>query len=106
MKLNLHPIPSSLFLYDCTTRHFTAEVSELSCRGHNFMWNLYDDAVDRGFIMESTRTGNKVTYYLARVVGGGEDTDGEVVSWEFLPTHESMAQHRECVNTKVIIFND
>lgn len=101
MKLPLTPISSLRFNYDQSTRTFTAEASDL--RGATFHARLYDDAMDVGFVMKSSKTEAEVTYVLEEE---HKDGDGDVTHWTFTPTHESASQFRECVNTKVKIFND
>jgi hypothetical protein len=100
MKRQLQPIPSGKFTYDQTTRTFTAEESDL--RGYDLRQTIYDDAVDVGFSIQSSKTGAEVTYYLSEV----HTHDGDITHWTFLPTRESFNKHREAVNTKVVIFND
>lgn len=101
MKLQHEPIPSDKFTYDRTTRTFSAEASDFP--NHAPFQRLYDDAVDVGFTMKSTKTGAEVVYTMEQVHRDGE---GETTHWTFVPTRESYNRHREAVNTKVVVFND
>lgn len=105
MKLQLTPISSVRFTYDVTTRTFSAEASDL--RPAVFLARLYDDAMDVGFVMKSSKTGAEVTYVLeAEHREPATEELGDITHWTFTPTHESASKYRECVNTKVKIFND
>lgn len=81
MKLNLTPISSNFFSYFKDTKSFSTEASTLDNR--NFLSQIYDDAADRGFIMESSKTGKKETFYLVSV----DEQDDEVCGWNFESTN-------------------
>jgi hypothetical protein len=105
MKHRLNPISSAWFSYNQTTRTFSTEASSL--RPANFLARLYDDVMDVGFMMKSRVTGNEVTYVMeAEHREPATDEIGDITHWTFTPTNESCDKHRECVNTKVVIFND
>ena len=100
MRLNTAPQPSDRFTYDEKTKLFLAEASDLQNQHLN---PLYDDAVDVGLVMESTKTGQLVRYYMSSAV---KDNDGDVESWNYYPTTESIREVPECVGTSVTVFND
>ena len=104
MKYNLIPFPSTIFSYNSTDKTFTAEASDL---GNRHLQQIYDDACDVGFSIQSGRTGSEVTYYMDTVnkVNKGTD-DEEIGSWTYLPLPECVRKHPLCAGTKVIIFND
>lgn len=100
MRLNTAPIPSDRFTFDKATGLFTADASDLQDQHLN---RLYDDAIDVGLVMESTKTGKLVRYYMSREVRGAEN---EIESWDYYPTSESIREVPECQGTSVTVFND
>lgn len=71
-----------------------AFVSEMSDLPSTILFQrVYDDAADRGFILESARTGRTKLFTLYSEV---INNDGELVKYEF---------RSEC-GLKVIVFND
>jgi hypothetical protein len=100
MRLNPAPQPSDRFTYNDATKLFIAEASDLQNQHLN---RLYDDACDVGLVIESTKTGKLVRYYMSSVV---KDGDGDVESWNYYPTTESLHEVPECVGTSVTVFND
>lgn len=100
MKLNVIAFLSDNFVYIKETKTFVAEASQ--------MWNrhlqpLYDDSYDRGFKMESVKTGNVVTYVMVKA---NLDDEYEIESWTYTPTRESEQSFPGCVGTTVKVYND
>ena len=100
MRLNTSPILSDRFTFNATTKLFIAEASDLQNQHLN---PLYDDAVDVGLVIQSSKTGQLVRYYMNSVV---KDGDGDVESWNYYPTTESLREVPECAGTSVTVFND
>lgn len=103
MRLNIQAIPSKLFTVTRNeNRHvLTAEISDL---GPGFRFQLlYDDAMDVGMAVESSKTGNVVHYYLYDTI---DTAEGDVSYWILMPTTESIRQYPLCKNTEIMLFND
>jgi hypothetical protein len=93
MKLAIPVHSSKLFTYNIVTKTFTTEASNIVGK---FMGRIYDDACDMGFLMESSRTGDKKLFYLSKEHCNPFEPE-EITHWEF----ESQSGH-----FKAIIFND
>ena len=66
---------------------------------------LYDDSNDRGLAIE-VRHGAKaqvLTFGLFKVNRG---TNGEIQSWDYRPTADSLQEFPSAKNTRVRVFND
>ena len=100
MRLNVIAFPSRMFDFDKRTKTFSAETSDL---GNRHLQMLYDDAADVGFGMTSTRTGNQITFGLLDVK---KDAEGDITSWTYAPTADSIRKVPECLRMKAEIFND
>lgn len=105
MKLPLITFPSSMFswvrIYDGMKL-----VGEASDMGNRHLQPLYDDACDVGFAVQSTHTGQVVTYVLVGPFYRGDGEDTELAGWHYVPTDESCRNVPDCVGTTATIFND
>lgn len=70
----LKPIATSTrqFTYNAATRHWVACISDT-----NGLGRVYDDAVDQGLTLVSTRTGREIVF----VVWDVETRDGDILLW-------------------------
>ena len=84
------PVSTDRFSYDPATRSFSAEISELRI---NF-GRVYDDAVDEGFTMVSTKTGREIVFVVEHVE---YDPEGDLRWW----TLRSLTD-----NFTATVFND
>ena len=93
-------ISSDRFTYNSRARCFVSEASDLhDCH----LQQLYPDACDVGFVMQSARTQTQAEYYLHHV---HKDREGDITHWEYRPTSFSQRNVPNCVGTTVQIFND
>lgn len=94
-------IPSRLFRYSKGEKLFAADRSQL--REFNPTGQLYDDAIDQGFLMEST-SGDTVPFVLIETDrdGGGE---GEVGGWRFKPDSYALRRRPDLSGVRVLIIN-
>lgn len=96
-------ILSTRFYWVPATGEFIAEISELQHHGLNPFWRLYNDAIDQGFAMVSTRTGKIVEFALFNTC---RDADNDVKCWEFKPTLRAAFHNPKLQGIRVIILND
>lgn len=80
-------------------KSFIAELTELN---FNVFQPLYDDAADVGFCVVNPDTGVKITVSFYNTVVD----EGDVVSWVFTPTTESVLKNPKLEGYKFIIIND
>lgn len=99
MKLTVSPISSNLFTYSPHTKTFTAEKSELTF--HKIFQPFYDDSVDCGFVMKSSKTGREVRFYYVNDLRELEEFDGEIQGWKFTSEVLDNGEHYVC-----LIYND
>ena len=65
---------------------------------------LYEDTIDVGIRMVSTRTNQVATYYVSKT---HKDREGDVTHWTLLPIQDGpQRKNMNIMRTKVIIFND
>jgi hypothetical protein len=67
---------TKLFIYDKKTKTFITEVSDLPCKGKPF-YQIFNDACDYGFWMESERTGDLMLFLYE----GADKSSDEIVGW-------------------------
>lgn len=98
-------LPSKLFSYNASTQMFTAEASELDhvAQDGNWMDRIYNDAADAGFTMVSDRTGERVVFVHTEVT---RNDDGDIESWDFKPTSESLRKFPHLKDCVLVVFND
>lgn len=83
---------------------YTVEASELTEGGKTPMFGrIYDDAMDSGFLVVSTRTGKEAAFYIDRTQRDGER---EVQCWILKPTPETARKIPEAANIVITVFND
>jgi hypothetical protein len=71
---------------------------------HNFRFvQIYDDACDIGFTLQSARTGVKSNFFLEHEEW---DEEGELRFWRLHPTAETLRRCPTLKGTRVIIWND
>lgn len=71
---NVPVISSSKFRYNAACRTFFTEASDFKFT--NMMSQLFEDACDQGFILESVKTGRKIPFGFT---GVEQDNEGEVM---------------------------
>lgn len=92
---------TGLFNYTKETKTFSAFASDL---GRSFCFDpIYKDAADIGIKLVSAKTLEEGTYYLNYIEF---DDEGDVVSWELLPTPETVRKHPQLKDTSVLLWND
>jgi hypothetical protein len=93
------------FHADPKTQTMDAEISDLG--GQSIHTRLYNDACDAGFLLQSHVTGKTSAWVQVAQSGGyDEDSDGEVTSWTFRPTYETLREHPQLANWKILVWND
>lgn len=97
-------LPSKFFQYNAATHTFTAEASELDHASEDGNWigRIYPDSADAGFAMVSGKTGEHVVFCEKEI----QRQFGDIVSWDFEPTPESIRKFPHLKGCKVIVFND
>ncbi len=79
-------------------------VGELSSCGNNFrLSRIYQDACDVGIQLQSHRTGEVATFYLAEEK---HDNENDLLYMSFHPTPEEIKKNPRMRDVKVILFND
>lgn len=99
MKLIPTSISIKSFTHCKTIKSYIAEHSDLSL---NIFQPLYDDACDVGFCVINPSTGVKITVSFYNTV----IDEGDVVSWVFTPTTESVLKNPKLEGYKFIVIND
>ena len=97
-----HPViefPSQMFHFDATGSG-SVEASDM---GNRHLQRLYDDAMDVGFAVKSSKTGDVVTYAMSHVE---KDAEGELLYWRYEPTSESVRKYPFCRGSMIMVFND
>ena len=84
---------SDNFFWDKKSNTFSADVSEVPA----VLRQMFNDSMDLGFAMRSSKTGNIVYFSLATAE---RDPDGDMLLWSFTSSDKLLA------NVKVIVFND
>lgn len=97
------PFSSNRFHTNHDLHTIVAEAAELEAGVSGFMGPLYDDAADIGLCILSEKTGKIARWCLSEVK---KDCDGDVYSWEFIATPETLRWHPHLEHWKVIVFND
>lgn len=95
-------IPSSLFSFVHDSKRFLADLSEVQVQLHRVNSNLYDDALDVGFVMRSTKTGALVVFALERE----EVKEGDLLAYHYKITPASAARVPALEGATVTMFND
>jgi len=78
------------FTYEADRKMFIAEASDLPISG---LGRVYEDAVDTGLVLVSSRTGKEITFVVADV----ETRCGDIMAWSLTSTTGGF---------KMTIFND
>lgn len=94
-KLSIPLFNTKQFFYRKESSCFVAEISDLP--EGPFMGQVYDDACDMGFMMESERTGKKLLFLYDM----SDWNDGEIAGWNF-----SYDDYENNVHFKALIIND
>lgn len=87
---------SDSFMHHIESKRFSADISEVP----NVLRQLWDDALDTGFVMRSKKTGSTAFFTLKLI---NRDSDGDITSWEF---DIYRAPNQQMVGYTVVIFND
>ena len=96
------PVHSTAFFsFDPVKGTFSTEASDLGrTRVHG---QLYDDAADLGFLLESHKTHMRVPFVHVRTE---RDREGEVVADHYEVTSEAVRHDGKLKGLKVVVFND
>ncbi len=78
---------------------FIAEASDF--KRERLTGQVFNDACDEGFIIQSIATGKRVVYLLANVEY--DRREGELLAWRYEPLAD---QGKGVDGTSVVIFND
>ena len=100
MKLSLYEHPICQFTYDSKTKTLIGEASDML---DSHLERLYDDSCDVGFAVRNPNTRNVVVFVLIKV---NEDKEGEIQSWEYIISNDSVRNHPACSGMRAVIFND
>lgn len=88
------------FSWDKSDRTLVTEASTLSAgRSRAITAQVYDDACDEGFVIESHHTDRRVTFALDKV---DTNADNEIMGWWFKP----CARKDAALDIRVLIIND
>jgi hypothetical protein len=104
MKHSVIWFESTQFSYNPTTRTLSADASDLENR-HLQQLDDYNDS-NRGFVIKFCGDGgsNDITFVMSHTELF-PDNDG-IAYWSYIPTKESMINHPQYKDVKVIVFND
>jgi hypothetical protein len=94
-------ISSRLFHIDARNKQFIGDISDFG--SNSPFGRIYPDACDAGFTMLSHKTGQTVVWCLMTEMYDGE---GEVTSWSFSLTPESIRKYPELEAWTCLVFND
>ena len=94
-------ISTKAFTWNPESRVFVAEISSL---GERVLGPLYNDACDKGFVLESEWSGNLVPVHLSR--REVNEYDGDLVMWIFKPTADAVRKVPVCAGIEVHVLND
>ncbi len=103
MRRKLQTISSTRFTYHIESKTFVAEMSDFNLEPGIFTQQIYDDAADYGLCIVSSKTDAEVAYFHSDIKWNSE---GEIVSWIYLPLPIDVVCHPLAAGTKVEIFND
>lgn len=94
---------SNLFEYDVDTQRFSAEISMLSAGGKRPAFcQIFNDSADEGLVLVSRHTGTEVHYVANRT---NSNNEGEILSWELIPTDASLRKVPSCRGTSIVVYN-
>jgi hypothetical protein len=89
------------FNYTAKDRTLSIEASTLRAGfpGRRTFGPVYDDACDMGFVLESHKTGRKMTFVINKV---DKDRDGDIAGWWLT----AAAVKDRALGIKVLVIND
>lgn len=93
---------SRLFSYDFLTNTFSTDASILMVNGIDPVAQLYCDACDQGFQMQSAKTSRIVKWYLTLE---HRDRENDITHWEFAPTFDSIHYNPKLKDAHVYVWN-
>jgi hypothetical protein len=73
---------------------------------YNYFQQIYDDACDVGFLVRNPGTNRTILVSLFKTNVTVNEDDGDVVSWVFTPSSESVRLYPLLNNYKFVIYND
>ena len=99
---------TKFFHYVSNLRVFCTEISTLEAggmvgQGAPTFHQIYPDAADLGLTLVSHKTGREVDYVINDVTRNAE---GEIESWELVPTTHALRRTPEARGTRILIYND
>jgi hypothetical protein len=94
-----HCYSSDNFLWSKEYGHFSANIAEVP----SVLRQMFNDSMDLGFAMRSSKTGSIVYFTLEDVF---RNSDGDVIRWDFVPTAATVNAHPALRSVKVTIYND
>ena len=92
------------FVMDLKNKMFFTDASQIQHGNvHMRMWGkLYSDAADVGFVLFNRTNKTMASFHLVKE----NRADGEVLSWYFEPTSESIKAFPKLKGWTAVIFND
>lgn len=81
---------------------FTTKLSTLNSSGFNPLKRVWSNAVDRGFVMVSERTGREAIFTLIETV---RDAEGNVVKYIFAPVFSTVHRNSGLSNCVANVYN-
>ena len=86
------------------TKYLVADASDLGIRpGEDFIGQIWNDSADAGILIQSDMYPQPFSWYLLEEK---KNADGDITSWDFLPTDESLRRCPEMRGWCVRIYND
>lgn len=74
---SLSTFQTNLFTWNSETKTFSTEFSTLAANASSVFGTIDDNAWESGFIIQSTKTGNCLTFAIVDVIN--KDEDGHVI---------------------------
>ena len=82
---------------------FSADASQLGDKNLQFLSESREIKPGNvGFPMKSTRTGNVITFVLTKI----KTFDGDILSWEYVPSEKDIRTNPKAQFFSAVIFND
>ena len=100
----MHALGSRMFGVQKDSKLFVAEASDFYTP--DLFQQIYPDACDVGFEMESSRSGEKAVFVYAEEIMHGPANEPEVAGWLFYPTTETLKKMPHLKDWSVTVFND
>lgn len=105
MKLILPVHSGELFSYDTKNKLIYAERSTIEANSLRSQVHgpIYDDAYDTGFVLQSHKTGETVTFVFTN---SHWDREGELFEDVYTPADEDLKRFPRLTGWRLFLFND